>query len=296
VEEGLANGKCLVRVCLAVFRSLNNVEKCTMSMRNDVDEDKLIFQLHCKMGVRKTYKLELQEGAPLTAITNHEACPNRLVILPKLLAESFGNFPHTLGEVTICLDNNTATIRSYIDDQKSGDDNTSVSLKTELRLPVDDFEKYEMGGDGVEVTFSLKETKAILSFCETANQPIFIYIDDVGKPIILSVRVFQAYDAEFVLATLIDQNESVSASQTSRAGSSAPVSRSVASSGMASSEADPSMGSQGSSGKRRSSDHDLSPYSPPSKRILLDDEEDEDEEEGEAVLFRTDLDDDEMQS
>jgi len=52
----------------------------------------------------------------------------------------------------------------------------------------------------------LKEIKALLGFCEK-QQGLSIYSDAEGKPILITITHPRAFEAEFVLATLIDVGE-----------------------------------------------------------------------------------------
>jgi len=197
--------KVLLKPCLAVFRSLTTVDKCIV--RESVEDAKLVFELHCKMGVRKTYRLNVEDCEPLQAIYDRASCRNRLVAKAKLLADSIGNFSGTPDEVTLVLQKNHATLRSYVDDQKADDLKAKV-VNTTLTIGQDDFETFELARENIELTFCLKEMKAILGFCEAVSQPVSIFIDEGGKPILLSVKLYNAFEADFVLATLIDPNES----------------------------------------------------------------------------------------
>lgn len=68
----------------------------------------------------------------------------------------------------------------------------------------------------MDLTFCLKEMKAILSFCETSGQSVSLFYDCPGKPVLLVLHFFSLIEADFVLATLLDQNDSSNvSSQTS---------------------------------------------------------------------------------
>lgn len=97
-----------------------------------------------------------------------------------------------------------------------------------------------MGTEPGEITFCLKEFKALLGFCEVAGQPIHIWFEQGGRydephrsdattrtnavsimtrPILFSVNFFNAFDVDFVMATLLDGQGSSSQSDSSQSSS-----------------------------------------------------------------------------
>jgi hypothetical protein len=57
----------------------------------------------------------------------------------------------------------------------------SKILHTELTIDPRDFEEYSVGTEPGEITFCLKEFKALLGFCEVAGQPIHIWFEQGGR-------------------------------------------------------------------------------------------------------------------
>lgn len=56
------------------------------------EEDCILFDMHCKMGIKKTYKLEVEECEPLQAVYAKEACPNRMQVQAQTLNLCLQNF------------------------------------------------------------------------------------------------------------------------------------------------------------------------------------------------------------
>lgn len=160
------------------------------------DDPKLVFEMNCKMGksrlaflartydrlsgVKKTYKLNVEDCEPLQAVYSHENCPHKIVSRPKLLIDCIQNFAANIDEITLVLTRQWVRVKSFIDDQKS-DDLAQKSLLTELNIDPQDFERFDLNADSVDLTFCLKEMKAILGFCEVATQPISLFMDEPGK-------------------------------------------------------------------------------------------------------------------
>jgi hypothetical protein len=104
-----------LKPCLAVFKNINSIESCTMIL--DMNESKLVFDLQCKLGIRRVYKLFLEDGV-LKASYNR-AFPNKMVFKPGPLLESLqNNFHHSLEEITMHVSRNYLRVSSYVDEAK----------------------------------------------------------------------------------------------------------------------------------------------------------------------------------
>ena len=86
-------------------------------------------------------------------------------------------------------------------------------LMTELVVDAADFEMYSVRPGVQELTFSLKELRAILNFCDVSGQPVSVYFSDPGQPILWTVNCFDALVVDFVLATLVSTGDSASQQQ-----------------------------------------------------------------------------------
>ena|SRR3990167_1075881 len=69
-----------------------------------------------------------------------------------------------------------------------------------------DFSEFNVH-NSANLTFCQKEMKAILSFCEHTGQPVELCFEKAGKPMLLMLHYFNVIEADFVLATLMDQSE-----------------------------------------------------------------------------------------
>ncbi|KAK8977745.1 hypothetical protein V6N11_000072 [Hibiscus sabdariffa] len=97
-------------------------------------------------------------------------------------------------------------LRSYIDPTKENDS----SLHTQLWIdPSEEFVQYTHTGNPVDVTFSMKELKAFLTFCEGCEVDIHLFLDKAGEPILLATKFglddasVSNFDAALVLATML---------------------------------------------------------------------------------------------
>ncbi|KAG8522703.1 Cell cycle checkpoint control protein RAD9A [Galemys pyrenaicus] len=192
--------KILMKSFLTVFRSLawveKTVEKCCISLNGRAS--RLVVQLHCKYGVRKTHNLSFQDCESLQAVFDAALCPHALRAPARVLAEAVLPFPPMLAEVTLGVSRGRRVIlRSY---QEEEADSTAKAMVTELSLGEEDFQQLQ-APEGVAITFCLKEFRGLLSFAESANLPLSIHFDAPGRPAIFTITD-SLLDGHFVLATL----------------------------------------------------------------------------------------------
>lgn len=207
--------KVLLKPCLAVFRSITTVQKCTI--RLDEAESRVVIELLCNLGIKKTYRLTFEECEALQAVYSKDNCPNKITSRPRLLIDVVQNFHSGLDEISFQITEKMFKVKSFIDEDKRSQ--PSKILHTELTIDPRDFEEYSVGTEPGEITFCLKEFKALLGFCEVAGQPIHIWFEQGGRPILFSVNFFNAFDVDFVMATLLDGQGSSSQSDSSQSSS-----------------------------------------------------------------------------
>jgi len=193
--------KVLLKPCVSVFKSSNIVERTTL--RIDERESRLIIDILCKLGIKKLYKLTYEETEMIQAVFNKDNCPHQLLSKSRLLQDAIVNFSNNIEEITLVAQKSGIKLKSYIDDPKA----ISKLLQTETSLSAHDFEEYRFSAEGTtpELTFTLKELKAILSFCEQTNLPVSVHYERAGRPVIFSLNFYGALVADFVLATLQEQ-------------------------------------------------------------------------------------------
>jgi hypothetical protein len=182
----------------------------------------VIFELQCKLGIKKTYKLAFELPKVMRPVSDKNKCANKIVInQTRSLDESIKNNFHTsVEEISFIVTENYLRVRSYIDDEAQKCKKIYIFnyllttppffhtklagkkiLHTQIDLQKSDFGQYKINPNN-EITFSLKMLKCILDFCEHAGQPVTIFFDQSGQPLILSLNYFNTVEIEFVLATL----------------------------------------------------------------------------------------------
>ena len=128
-------------------------------------------------------------------------------------------FQGNLDEISLVLYPDKVVVKSYIDNEKTEASLMKKMLLTEMTLNPNDFESYDFNTNKkVQLTICQKEMKAILGFCEKQQQPLSFFMDCEGKPLLMSVSMTNTFEADFVLATLLDPSggeESQGGSQSS---------------------------------------------------------------------------------
>ncbi|XP_040321627.1 cell cycle checkpoint control protein RAD9A isoform X1 [Herpailurus yagouaroundi] len=202
--------KILMKSFLAVFRSLamveKTVERCCISLNGR--NSRLVVQLHCRYGVRKTHNLSFQECESLQAVFDPALCSHVLRAPARVLGEAVQPFPPTLAEVTLGIGSGRRVIlRSY---QEEEADRTVKAMVTEMSIGEEDFQQLQ-AQEGVAITFCLKEFRGLLTFAESANLSLSIHFDVPGRtchlprPAIFAIKD-SLLDGHFVLATMSESD------------------------------------------------------------------------------------------
>jgi len=206
-DEGDEALRCKIgmKSVMTVFKSLANidktVEKCRIAL--NMGEARLVFQMHCRHGIVKTHNLAFIECDSLQAVFSKDMCPNKITARPKLLCDAVLNFQTTQEEITLIVRPDFLALKNYTEDEP---DKTKV-IHTELTLDPDEFDQYQVGVD-TEVTFCLKEMRAILAFVDITDLPLGLHFEAAGRPVTFTVNSDLSFEANFVLATLAEPQAS----------------------------------------------------------------------------------------
>ena len=210
-EEEAVRCKVTMKSCLTVFKSLSTldktVDKCKIHL--DMKEARLVFQLHCKHGIVKTHNLSFIECETLQAVFTKNLMPNVLTAQSRLFMDAVVNFQNNQEEVSLSMDPHKVVIKNYVDDEPD----PNKCIRSELALDPEEFDQYQVGID-TEVTFCLKELRAILAFSEPTNLPLSAHFQSAGKPIVFSITGDAGFQGDFVLATLAETSSQSSQQST----------------------------------------------------------------------------------
>ena len=195
--------KLTMKSCLSIFKSLATIEKTVDQCKIDFrpEECRLIFTLYCKHGITKTHNLTYQECESLQAVFSKDLCPNLIVAQSKVMQDAVANFPNSCEEITLVVCPEFVKLKNYVDDEPD----PSKVVHTEMTLVPEEFDDIQIGVD-TQVTFCLKELRAILSFSEFLNQPVSLHFEHAGRPIVFSLDSDSLYQGDFVMATLSEHD------------------------------------------------------------------------------------------
>ncbi|KAF7805094.1 cell cycle checkpoint control protein RAD9A [Senna tora] len=211
----------LLKAICSVFRTpITNIDRLTVRLPGP-DAPKVQWILECCSGMRKTYWITCTTESDIQHLSlDRQKFPSNFVVRPQDLNRLLANFQSSLQEITIIatepsslpsdaaneIGGKAVELRSYIDPTK---DNDSL-LHTQLWIdPKEEFLQYIHTGDPVDVTFSVKELKAFLSFCEGCEVDIHLHFEKSGEPVLMAPKFgleegpHSNFDVTLVLATML---------------------------------------------------------------------------------------------
>ncbi|KAL0267229.1 UNVERIFIED_CONTAM: hypothetical protein PYX00_009564 [Menopon gallinae] len=191
--------KCQISMksSLSVFRSPNTLERTVDSLQIllNPNSDKLVFLMKYKKGFIKTYHVPVIECETLQAFYHKEKSPNRLVVQPKIVCDILSNFPNNQHEITWKVTKENLLVRNY-----SESETANTGIRTEIKVEKFEFDEYKIETE-TEITFCMKELRAVLLFSDNVILPLTVYFVTSSKPIVFSVKG-DVFEADIVVSTL----------------------------------------------------------------------------------------------
>ncbi|KAK9836039.1 hypothetical protein WJX81_008024 [Elliptochloris bilobata] len=206
----------LIKHMLALFRTQRIFK---LGVHLDTESSKLVATLLSESGLEKQYQVPCMEARILQANLERDAFPTCVIAAASELNRLLGSFQNNLEEITIIAtpDDDVANgppsravqLHSFVDPLKSKSQHT---LHTQLAVDTHEvFLSYQHSADAAcDVTFNLRDFKAMLTLCEALNADVAIRFGQPGSPLVvephLPAHVAQeaALAAELVLATLLE--------------------------------------------------------------------------------------------
>ncbi|EFN51476.1 hypothetical protein CHLNCDRAFT_140230 [Chlorella variabilis] len=214
VQAGL-----LIKHVLSVFRTqrVNNI-----LFDLDTALCKATITLHCENGLVKSYRLPTMDSEILQATVDKQQFAVRLTAETPAIARLLSSFHAGLEEVTILAlpegSHRPVHVNSFIDPQKG---HVDKSLYTSVQVePIETFLTYVNSADeATDVTFNMKDFKAILSLCENLGTHIKLCFDSPGNPLVAEPHFPNVngqdvdYEAELILSTLLESHAGAAAEE-----------------------------------------------------------------------------------
>ncbi|KRZ55218.1 Cell cycle checkpoint control protein RAD9A [Trichinella nativa] len=210
--------KISMKSAVLTLRALTNAETCEIKIA--FAESALKITLHFKYGIIRKYSLSLIECEAMQSLFDRNTCENKVVAPCQTLLEAVHrSFQLNQEEVTLSVNDQEMMFRNFVEDEPDPD----KVPKTELRLNVAEFLTFDVHIKS-ELTFTLKEFRALLHFVEYFHVPIVFLFSEPGKPIIFRLENCGDFSAEYVLATLSVQYSSIQITQYSKPNNSTSIS------------------------------------------------------------------------
>ena len=242
--------KLATKLLRIIFRSTKRVTEMRISFERELSGAKshsIVFRMGCVGHMTKTHRFSVEECQILQAVFDKTQAPNNITTRVRQLSRVVEHIQGT-EDLYIAAAHDRVRVKSWHDGMghasaNSHADDADVSCNhtsTALTIQPEEFEGYSFGLDGrggdndgeVELVFSRKEVKAILSFCSSVfvdmcgdGPSVNLYYSANGQPILISTDATptEAFEATLVMATMTindvrDVADDVSEPLQSRAG------------------------------------------------------------------------------
>ncbi|EDW79387.1 uncharacterized protein Dwil_GK20449 [Drosophila willistoni] len=195
--------KISMKVCLATFRNMKQVEHCEMSIVEN--HTKLQVKLRCKLETMKQALIAIIDDQNINAAVSKEASPNVIRGDFKLFMEISNNFNTNEEELTLEVDSNSLAAKNYIEGARVSD----RFMRSQLKLKSSEFDQYLVTKNTV-ITFCIREFRAFLLFAETLNAPLNLEFNEAGDPFLLKINKHQEIECILIMSTLSPDDVSFS--------------------------------------------------------------------------------------
>nr|SVE75279.1 EOG090X0A9P [Daphnia dolichocephala] len=198
-EDTVIKCKLPMKSILSVFRSIGSLEKTveTCSIALPFLEALLIIEFKCKHGIIKHFNLRYFECESVEAEFCKEDYASKFSCSSRFYSETLLSFHSSTQEVTWSLAMDQVHLSNHIDDEVD----PSKCVRTEVTLAKDEFIDFNVALC-TQVTFCLKELRAILAFAEALKLDVDCRMEGAGQPVLFSLGKENLYSADFLLATL----------------------------------------------------------------------------------------------
>ncbi len=173
---------------MSVFKSISSLDRTVESAAIEVDpsRDQVLFRLRCKFGVTKTFKLHVLESESLAVnVDPSRSGRHRFSCSARTLGEAANNFLTSQEEVTMSARARVFRLRNYVDQLE---EEQRAAVHTVLSMQPGGFETYSIEAEeeeeaeaGSDLTYCLKELRAMISFADAFNLSLTASFDEGGR-------------------------------------------------------------------------------------------------------------------
>ncbi|KAJ1724970.1 hypothetical protein LPJ53_000824 [Coemansia erecta] len=193
---GHAIEKCTLRI-EQPSEPVNIAPDSGSASHNASGECRLVVKMMYKEGVCRTHRLFYETCDVWRSEYDKNDFKSKWRISAKVAASWIGHFARGLEEVSIRMSPRDILVRSWAEGHYAGMANTQIdaavsevtrALQTELTIDPADFDVYHLSSShGIELTFGLREFRAILQYAEAMALPLQAFFSRGGDPVLFSV-------------------------------------------------------------------------------------------------------------
>ncbi|KAG8701622.1 hypothetical protein FRC08_003991 [Ceratobasidium sp. 394] len=204
-EQLTVRGQLLVKTLLSILRHKSvekSLDKCELSVVEGVEggaaeggeepgdqsvESRLVIRMHCKFGVIKTHKLYLNQPPVILAPTLPRQRASRVTIGPRAVRDLLDHFGRRAdSQLQWMFSAGDVRVRSL---ERDADSQGKHQIATEISVPADEFDLYEVLVPPIGLAFHLREINASIALAESLSLPLELSFTEPSAPLVISLEL-----------------------------------------------------------------------------------------------------------
>jgi len=195
------------------------------------DKSKLCFQMESETtGLKKKYSIPTLEDIPfLNTVIDKSTFHTQFTTRPEVLSKLLSNFQAGASEMSVVCKKADGT-KNLIFNSHANSFNAprDMFLKTTMELNTDDEDiEYRFNNsEPLDLSFNLKDFKAMVQFCSDVSTDIAVYMDKPGSPVVVAPSFRRSHhrlgESDFVAEMLLASMEPANQSEEDTKPASAP--------------------------------------------------------------------------
>ncbi|KAG8746836.1 hypothetical protein FRC10_003358 [Ceratobasidium sp. 414] len=204
-EERTVRGQLLVKTLLSILRHKSvekSLDKCELSVVEGVEggaeegedesgdqsvESRLVIRMHCKFGVIKTHKLYLNQPPVILAPTLPRQRPSRVTVGPRAVRDLLDHFGRRAdSQLQWMFSAEDVRVRSL---ERDADSQGKHQIATEISVPADEFDLYDVLVPPIGLAFHLREINASIALAESLSLPLELSFTEPSAPLVISLEL-----------------------------------------------------------------------------------------------------------
>ncbi|KAG9125605.1 hypothetical protein FRC07_006924 [Ceratobasidium sp. 392] len=204
-EERTVRGQLLVKTLLSILRHKSlekSLDKCELSIVEGVEggvaegderpgdqstESRLVIRMHCKFGVIKTHKLYLNQPPVILAPTLPQQRASRVTVGPRAVRDLLDHFGRRAdSQLQWMFSAGDVRVRSL---ERDADSQGKHQIATEISVPADEFDLYDVLVPPIGLAFHLREINASIALAESLSLPLELSFTEPSAPLVISLEL-----------------------------------------------------------------------------------------------------------